>query len=262
MPTRSLISFVVSPWSLCATASRIDMARAAECTRGSESTVSSRAVTSPPLVRRLRGRLRQLDRDPVRTLQIDPPATSVDPRGLAHRLRGAQLGDRRQALDLSVDVVDRQADVGDSDVARLELDAPRLRVRVLDQLEHRAAGQREVRVLELRVGIADERAHVSVGGALAHDRSVAEQRREPLDRGVKVRDGEAGVVDSDDGHASTPGTAPSFAPPSTSSVTPVRKLACSETKNIVASATSASVALRPSGFLLAESATIDSRLLC
>src|SRR5262249_21924774 len=85
-------------------------------------------------------------------------------------------------------------------------------------------------------------------------------RQEPVPAQRRVREVvEVDVrVDERRPHHSAPGKKPRCAPPSTSSATPVRKLASSETKNNTASATSASVALRPSGFVRAVAAMISS----
>ena len=90
--------------------------------------------------------------------------------------------------------------MGVADVVGLHVQALRLRVVVLEQFEHGAAGQPEERSLEADAGIADDPADVlDVVPRLAEHRLLAEQPAVELDRLVHVRHGQADVVQGGNG---------------------------------------------------------------
>src|SRR5579862_8540238 len=195
--------------------------------------------------------LHQLNRDAVKVPNVAGlPALVGSPRD-HDRLRMTERDAFTEPLKFSLEVLDDEAKMAVPDVVGFHIDCAARRPLILDQLEHRLAWKTPVSALDLAARIAEHPADVFNVPDVSENRRRTEEEFVPLGGSVEVGDREADVVDLGvmlKASQLAPGKTPRCAPPSTSRVTPVRKAASSEMKNIVASAMSASVALRPSGF--------------
>src|SRR5579862_1130862 len=127
-----------------------------------------RSVAWLPISRR---RLDELEIDTIRVVEVDAVAAAVDPGRERHRLAQGLRSVCDRADKARLDVGDNERQVCGADAVSLPVGRLATRTHVLDQLEdmprgrRRLRGELELRHLEHRVLVADERA--GVGGFLA-----------------------------------------------------------------------------------------------
>ena len=166
--------------------------------------------------------LQELDRNPVGVAQVErEPSTEGTPWDL-DGLLASQKRDTAKSLDVSMNVVGRQAQVRIADVVRLHVNALAGRSQVLDELEYTPTRKVPERRLDFDAFVSDDLADVGDVEALAEGRRLVKEERIELDGLVEARNREADMIEA----TKCQRTPPSRSPFGAGVDPPERRLSC------------------------------------